>query len=484
MEPRILVVDDDLQVRDFLADVLEAWSGVVHRASTLREGLSAVSSQHLDIVFLDVLLPDGSGLDGVQSFRRSPGRPEVVLMTGQGDTYGAALALEHGAWDYLCKPLSVHDVRLILNHIMAFRGSLETQTPVVFTIADFICTTPSMEECLRAAALAASSDMPVLITGETGTGKERLARAIHHNSPRASQPFVVVDCTVLPESLIESHLFGHEKGAFTGADQRRIGLVQLAHHGTLFLDEVGDLPLGVQAKFLRLLHEKTFRPLGAKDEMFSDFRLLAATHQNLEAMVEEGRFRGDLYYRLAGMKITVPPLKDRKEDILPLIQDVLRRESHRSGKELKGLSPDFVEAVLRYPWPGNVRELLHAVHCALGACGKSHLLFATHLPKHVRVHVTASRISSQEAPAFSRPLEQAAKGDVSFELSSFFENRFPAFKEYREKILNRAAVIYLHELRRRCGGDVRKACLMSGLSRSRLYSLMKEAGFQRMDLQD
>ncbi len=474
MDGRILVVDDDPHVRGFLAELLHKSFSVVRTAATLHDGLSAASSDTFDVVLLDVFLPDGSGLDAVGTFRSAPGRPEVILITGQGDPQAAASALSHGAWDYLCKPLSVHDVRLAVMRTMDFRRSMKTAPPAVFSIADFVSIAPAMEDCLRAAARAAASDIPVLITGETGTGKERLARGIHQNSRRAPHAFVVVDCTAIPESLIESHLFGHEKGAFTGADQRRIGLVQLAHQGTLFLDEVGDLPFGIQAKFLRLLQEKTFRPLGAKEEASSDFRLLAATHRNLEAMVQEGRFRQDLYYRLATMHITVPPLRERKEDILPLVQDILRREAQRSGNELKGIAPDFVETVLEYPWPGNVRELIHAVHCALAVCGESHVLFAVHLPKHVRVQVTASRVPPQETSSFSMPGEQAAAGAASFGFHSFFENRFPTFKEYREKVLHRAAGIYLQELRKRCGADMGKACVMSGLSRSRLYSLMKE----------
>ncbi len=475
MEGRILVVDDDPHVREFLLEVLRAHAAFLSSATTLHEGLQTASFDAFDVVFLDVVLPDGSGLEAVKTFRRGPGHPEVIIMTGQGDPSGAALALRHGAWDYLCKPLSAQEVRLAATRSMDFRRSAAAMTPTVFTIADFVSTSPAMEDCMKAAARAAASDIAVLITGETGTGKERLARGIHHNSRRAPQAFVVVDCTVIPEPLIESHLFGHEKGAFTGADQRRLGLVQLAHQGTLFLDEVGDLPLELQARLLRLLQEKTFRPLGAKEEIFSDFRLLAATHRNLEAMIKEGRFREDLYYRMAAMKIHIPPLRERKEDILPIVQDLLRRENQRSGKEFKGLSPDFVETVLQYSWPGNVRELVHAVQHALTASGENHILFAVHLPEHVRVHVTASRIPSKEPLAPSQQPTDTI--DEEAQMSVPMNKPLPTFKEYREKMMNQAARTYLLELKKRCGKDLQKACAMSGLSRSRLYALMKEVGF-------
>ncbi len=478
MDARILVVDDDPVVRDFLSDVLQTDSGAVSVASSLTDGLRAAASTPFDVIFLDVHLPDGSGLEAVGSFRRSPGRPEVLIMTGQGDPRGAALALRHGAWDYLCKPLGADDVRLAVMRAMDFRRSTESNRSAVFTMADFVSTSPAMAECLRTAARAAASDVPVLIRGETGTGKERLARGIHDNSARASKAFVVVDCTVIPEALMESHLFGHEKGAFTGADRRRIGLVQMAHEGTLFLDEVGDLPLGAQAKLLRVLQEKTFRPMGAKDEVRSDFRLLAATNRNLEAMVREGHFRDDLYYRMAGMTLTVPPLRDRKDDILPLVQEVLRREARRTGGELKGISPDFLESAFHYPWPGNVRELIHAVLHALSVSGESPTLYAVHLPESVRTHVAASRIPSREPPSAPEP-SKAPPEEAPAPAEDFFpDGPLPSFKAYREAVVRRAARTYLQELMTRCRGNIAQACTLSGLSRSRLYALMKETGFQ------
>ena len=319
----------------------------------------------------------------------------------------------------------------------------------------------------------------MLIIGETGTGKERLARGIHENSPRASQPFVVVDCTVIPEALIESHLFGHEKGAFTGADRGRTGLVQLAHRGTLFFDEVGDLPLPAQAKLLRVLQEKKFRPVGGKGELYSDFRTVAATHRNLEEMVKEGRFREDLFFRLSALIVRVPPLRARRDDILPTVQDVLRQEAQRTGGELKGLAPDFLETVLNYSWPGNVRELIHATLHAVAMSGGSPTLYAVHLPEGIRFHAVVERLARRTSPSSTEAPSRCGQEMPGPEVldDALSEKEFPTYKAYREQVGLLAARRYLDELMKRSGGNIAQACTLSGLSRSRLYALMKEADY-------
>ncbi|MEJ5365654.1 MAG: sigma-54 dependent transcriptional regulator [Desulfosoma sp.] len=478
MTGRILVVDDDGPVRDLLQGVLEDLGLQVRSAASLEEALQASKAQPFDVVFLDVWLPDGCGLDALEKFRNSQGRPEVVIMTGRAETSGAALAMEHGAWDYLSKPLMPDDVRLAVVRALDYRRSSAPPSAAVFSIPGLVATSPAMMECLHTASQAAACDVAVLITGETGTGKELIARGIHGRSARSAKPFVVVDCTVIPEHLVESHLFGHEKGAFTGADKSRVGLVKLAHGGTLFLDEVGDLPPAAQAKLLRVLQEKTFRPMGSSAEVTSDFRVIAATHRNLEDMVQKGAFRRDLYYRLAGMRLAVPPLRDRKDDILPIIQDILRREASRGGGEVKGLSPDFLETVLAYSWPGNVRELLHATLHALAVSPASPTLFAVHLPPHVRAAVSAARAERARAAAAetSQSLPQDAQGSADA-LEKIFENpQFPTYKAFRQHVLDWADRRYFERLLERCGGNVEKACALSGLSRSRLYALLKEAG--------
>ncbi|ROR01690.1 sigma-54-dependent transcriptional regulator [Desulfosoma caldarium] len=476
-QPKVLVVDDDPWVRDTLKDILEGVSCVVECAGGLGEGKTRAAAMAFDIVFLDVVLPDGSGLEAIEAFRSSLGRPEVLIMTGKASADGAALALRHGAWNYLSKPLNIDDVQLAVAQVVEYRRSGGWFPTSVLRLPDFVATSDTMVECLHGVARAAASQVPVLIVGETGTGKERLARAIHEHSARASKPFVVVDCTVIPEPLMESHLFGHEKGAFTGADRQRVGLVALAHRGTLFLDEVGDLPQSAQAKLLRVIQEKTFRPVGAGDERYVDFRPIAATHRNLEKMVQEGRFRQDLYYRLAGMVLRVPPLRRRKKDIVPIVQDVLLRQTESSAGELKGLSPDFVETILSYSWPGNVRELIHAVLHALAMSAESPTLYAIHLPEHIRAQVAAKNLGHplpSAEPGMTPPMVPPAAPTSSFH--QLTEEAWPTYKAYREKVTAEATRTYLDALMKRSRGDVARACALSGLSRSRLYALLKEAG--------
>ncbi|WP_448381707.1 sigma-54-dependent transcriptional regulator [Desulfosoma sp.] len=474
----VLLVDDDPGVRATLAEMLRSTGWRITEAPSLGEGLAAALREPFDLVFLDVWLPDGCGLDAIARFRESPGRPEVLIMTGVADPSGAAMALEHGAWDYLCKPLSSDDVRLAATRVLNYRLSLG-QPPKVFHIPGLVAGSRTMTACLQAAARAAATDIPVLIVGETGTGKELIARGIHAQSVRAGKPFVVLDCTVIPEHLVESHLFGHEKGAFTGADKKRPGVVKLADGGTLFLDEVGDLPSDVQAKLLRVLQEKTFRALGASEEDRSDFRVIAATHRDLETLVREGRFRHDLYYRLTGLVVHVPPLRCRKDDILAIVLDRLRRETEHSGGELKGLSPDFVETALEYSWPGNVRELLHAVAHAVAVSGDSPTLFAAHLPRNVRAQVTMARVSRAQAEAGKAHASMGPEkpsSDDEIPESLLDGEVFPDYKSYRQELLSHADRCYLQRLMERAGGDMAKACALSGLSRSRLYALLKESG--------
>ncbi len=322
MAGRILVVDDEEPVRDLLQGILEDLGVQVRCAASLQEGLHVAGAEPWDVVFLDVWLPDGCGLDALERFRDSPGRPEVVIMTGKAEPSGAVLAMEHGAWDYLTKPLMPDDVRLAALRALDYRRSTAPPGAGVFRVPGLVATSPAMMECLHTASLAASSDVSVLIVGETGTGKELIARGIHSRSARSAKPFVVVDCTVIPEHLVESHLFGHEKGAFTGADKSRVGLVKLAHGGTLFLDEVGDLPAAAQAKLLRVVQEKTFRPMGSPHR--SDVRF-SADRSNPSQCGRHGPHggvsQGISITAWWGMRLTVPPPSGPKRGIsFPIVQ--------------------------------------------------------------------------------------------------------------------------------------------------------------------
>jgi two-component system NtrC family response regulator len=313
-----------------------------------------------------------------------------------------------------------------------------------------------MERCMELVAQAAASDANVLITGKTGTGKELFAQAIHDNSPRKDMPFVVVDCASLPQTLMESILFGHEKGAFTGADKIQEGLIKLADRGTLFLDELGELPLSAQRAFLRVLQEHRFRPLGSRKEITSDFRVIAATNRDLDKLVQENKFREDLLFRLRAVTVELPPLRERLGDIKELMFYYVNKICTRHGTEVKGFSPEFREALCDYGWPGNIRELVNALESAIAAAFHETILYPKHLPTHIRVSLIRDSVAKND--------------DVTIPLATL--------KERRDSVVAREEWQYLQELMATTGGNIRNACEISGLSRARLYQLIKKHGIE------
>ena len=308
--------------------------------------------------------------------------------------------------------------------------------------------------------LSAGSDANVLISGETGTGKELFAWAIHNNSRRAGKRFVVVDCAALPETLVESILFGYERGAFTGADKAQSGLIKRADGGTLFLDEVGEMPLSVQKSFLRVLQEHKFRQVGGGPEILSDFRLIAATNRDLNSMVQQHRFRKDLLFRLRAFSMELPRLRDRTDDIREIAAHHVSKLSETYGFAKKSFSPDFFEVLHRYDWPGNVRELVNALERAVSAASHEPVLFPKHLPVYIRVHLVRAS------------LEQGQDNTVP---SSFFARPLPGLMEVRETSMAEVEQRYLRELMT-LTSDMQEASAISGLSRSRLYALLKKHG--------
>lgn len=325
---------------------------------------------------------------------------------------------------------------------------------------DVVGASKALSECLKLLQEAAVTDASVLLCGETGTGKELFAREIHKNSSRAGGNFVVVDCTVLPESIVGSLLFGHEKGSFTGADKTTDGLIRQAHRGTLFLDEVGELSPIQQKAFLRVLQEHRFRPIGSSTEVHSDFRLLAATNRNLPQSMARGHFRQDLLYRLQSYNIQLPPLRRRPEDIKPLAHYYVAClcKKHRFG--LKQLTPEFLRTLALYPWPGNVRELINSLEQALFMAKQETTLFPKHLPQHIRIQVAKSAFKS-------RRLSDS-------ESLTYTSENLPCLQDFRSGIFNLAEKQYLASLVQQAGQDVKYACQLSGLSRSRLYSLLNK----------
>jgi len=356
---KILIIDDDKIFSELLAGVVRHEGYNAQCAHTLEEGLKRVQADSFDVVFLDVNLPDGNGLDILQDIREAPSSPEVIVLTGVGTVDGAESAIKNGVWDYIRKPSSIQVMLAPLIRALEYREEKQKEKPrIELKLNGIIGSSRKMKSCYELISQAAITDVNVFITGETGTGKELFARAIHMNSGRSQRNFVVVDCAALQETLKESTLFGYEKGAFTGADQHREGLVKQADGGTLFLDEIGELSLPMQKSFLRVLQERHFRPLGGIREIKSNFRLIAATNRDLDGLVKTGGFRDDLLFRLRALMIVLPPLREHPEDIPDIVSYHIAKICKRNGIGVKALSPDFMEALLSYEWPGNVRELI------------------------------------------------------------------------------------------------------------------------------
>lgn len=464
----ILIIDDDKMLCKTLSRYIQRIGHEVTYALTLEDGLEKVSLLTLDVVFLDVNLPDGNGLDALPGIRKAPTSPEVIIITGEGDPDGAELAINSGAWAYIEKPPIMEKIELQLIRALQYHHEkADRKPPVALKREKIIGSSPQLEACLDLLAQVANSEVNVLISGETGTGKEIFARAIHENSARAGKYFVVVDCAALPETLVGSMLFGHEKGAFTGADKARTGLIKESDGGTLFLDEVGELPLSEQKDFLRVLQENRFRPLGSSKEIESDFRLVSATNQNLEKMVESGQFRKDLFFRLQSVIIELPPLRFRPQDIKDLAMHYMVKLCERHGTETKGFSPDFFDALLAYDWPGNVRELINTMERVLTIARFEPTLFSRHLPTQIRIREARASVKTK-----------AGRGE-KVETASRPAEMLPKLQDVRESVLSKAEKQYLHDLMLLTKQDIKAACRVSGLSQSRLYHLLKKYNISR-----
>ncbi len=456
-----LIVDDDRLICHAIRDIAAGLGHEVTYALTLRDGLRQIVSKEFDIVFLDVRLPDGNGLHKLSQFSQVPPFPEVIIITGEGSPDGAECAIKGGAWDYIEKPLGFEQVRLPLMGALQYRKEKKIRrTPSVPKRHGIVGSSLEIKRCLDIVAQSAGSETSILLTGETGTGKELFARAIHENSMRSAGSFVVIDCAALPETLVESILFGHKKGAFTGADRCHNGLVKQAHGGTLFLDEVGELPLSIQKKFLRVLEDKHFRPVGGTEELKSDFRLVSATNRDLDKMVKAGKFRKDLLFRIRSTAAHLPPLRERKDDIKDIATYYAGLFSERYGKGAKKLSPEFIGALNSYNWPGNVRQLALVLESALSKADTEPTLFPIHLPDDIRTEMI--RFSVGNGKRQENVFSHSGTMQIIHEL--------PKFREW----LNESEKQYLQHLTAYAGGDISEACRISGMPRSSLYYHLKK----------
>ncbi len=457
---KILVVDKDVALCEFVEKVGMHLNCEVVHATTLAQGLQW-GVQGVDVVLLEKALPDGDGIASIQEFLDIYTRPHVLIMTEFGNADIAERAVRSGAWDFLCKPLHAKELSSVLQQCLAHRQASKQEENTELLREGLIGSSPAFLTALARAQEAARAETNVLIYGETGTGKELFARLVHANSKRNKEAFITVDCAALTENLVESHLFGHARGAFTGADKAKEGLLLTAHEGTLFLDEMGELPLSIQKVFLRALELRRFRPVGMVEEVPSDFRLIAATNKDLSAMAKEGSFRDDLLYRLQGVTIRIPPLRERKEDIAPLAEYAMQKFCKKNNLPFKAFNANYLDALYSYTWPGNVRELINTVERACIVAKDALELYAVHLPTDVRVAIVRERVQEE-----ARSAPQVLQG--AFFVST--EEGTPTLKEWKKY----TEQTYVQRLLEQYKGDIRSCAQMAGVSRGHFYELLKK----------
>ncbi len=370
--PKILIVDDDESMRFFLAEAMKKEGYSFDVATNGKEALAKLGEGRFQIILMDIKMPQMNGFLALDKIKAMDPDLLVILMTAYGSQKVALEAIQKGAYDYFTKPFDLDEMRVVIKRAMEKCrlqmkvSELKSKLEAEYGLGVMIGTGPAMQQVFDLIAkVATNNDVTVLITGESGTGKELVARAIHARSERRNGPFVTVNCCAIPENLLEAELFGHEKGAFTGAYHQRHGKFELAHQGTIFFDEIGDMSLSMQTKILRVLQEKEIEPIGGRGPVKVDLRLLAATHRNLKKAVEEGVFREDLYFRLNVVNIHLPPLRERKDDLKVLADHFIKKYSQKFQKAVQGLTEEAHRLLLSYHWPGNVRELENIIQRAI-----------------------------------------------------------------------------------------------------------------------
>jgi two-component system nitrogen regulation response regulator GlnG len=467
--PTLLVVDDEPSILYFFRQAFCEPEVTLLTASSATEGVETVIRDRPDVVILDIDLPDASGLDTFRRVHEIDTKIPVIFITGHGTTATAIEAMRLGAYEYLLKPLELDQLSDLVER--AFEISRLMRVPAVISEGGeakedsdaLLGRCPAMQEVYKAIGRVAPQDVTVLILGESGTGKELVARAIYHYSDRAKGPFLAINCAAIPETLLESELFGHEKGAFTGADRKRIGKFEQAAGGTLFLDEIGDMTALTQTKILRVLQGQQFERVGGNEPIKANVRVIAATNRDLEKMVAEGTFRGDLYYRLNVYTIKLPALRERGDD-LPLLADhFVRRFSRELKKDVRGIAPEAMELLRSYPWPGNVRELQSVI--------KQSLLQTTGpvvLPEFLP---TALRNQGQGADEPDQPGFDygGLPGFIQVQLRAGSTTLYSDYQALTDKHL-------LTEVLRHTGGNLSKAARILGITRATLRTKLNALG--------
>jgi nitrogen regulation protein NR(I) len=476
--PTLLIVDDEPSILLAFRKAFREPAVTVVTAETAAQGLELARTRQPDVIVLDVHLPDTSGLEMLGKLHAIDARSPVIFITGRSTTETAIEAMKLGAYEYLLKPLELSTLRQVVERALDISRRMRVPAVVagdatVDERADAIVgTCPAMQEVYKAVGRVAAQDVTVLITGESGTGKELVARAIYQHSRRADRPFLAINCAAIAETLLESELFGHEKGAFTGADRRRIGKFEQCNGGTLFLDEVGDMTPAMQSKLLRVLQDQTFERMGGNETIRTDVRVLAATNANLEEAVTRGRFRRDLYYRLSVFTIHLPALRARGRDLDLLAQHYLRRFARELGKDVCGVAPEVLEVLRCHSWPGNVRELQSVL--------KQSLLKATGpvlLPDFLPPALTGLPRSTERSGEPEDPALTGGQHDAGLE--QFINGRLQAGTEdlYAESLRRMERQLLTHVLRHTAGNQLQAARLL-GITRGSLRTKVRELGIR------
>ncbi|KJS01352.1 MAG: hypothetical protein VR65_09385 [Desulfobulbaceae bacterium BRH_c16a] len=470
--PLVLVVESDRNLFDVLTKRTGELGVRAIQAVTLQDGLEKNKAERFDVILMRDILPDGAACSFIQDFQAETQSPEIIIYSTLGDSEQAELAFNSGVWDYVIDSSPETCLPELLIRALRYRQNKSDDTASQQKeIRDqllhhgIIGGSKELQSCIDLTVQMAQSDGNVLIFGESGTGKELFASAIHLISRRSANKLIIVDCAALPPTLVESILFGHIKGSFTGADKAQPGLIKQSDGGTLFLDEISEMPLEIQKKFLRVIQERTFLPVGGNNETKSDFRLIAATNKDLQAMSDEGTFREDLLFRLKTFQLDLPPLRTRRRDITELAYYFRDTFCKRNKIKRKMFSPDYLMTLGQYDWPGNVRELFQAIERSITIAHNSNILYPKHLSASIRIKVTRKKLQKQQES--DEPLAQTNPFRLDLQ-------DMPALKEARHKAIEAQEMRYLETLLNATDGNIKKCCEVSGLSRSRFYDLLKK----------
>lgn len=458
MKPRILIVDDEVRMQRILEINLSPKYEVVTSGNG-EEALRVVRTQSISLMLTDLKMPGKNGMELLQEVRKVRSDLPVIIMTAYGTVESAVQAMKEGATDYILKPIKIDEMEMLIekaltvSRLQAENRDLRQELKTIYGPGNIVGNHPAMQRVIQLIHQVAGTKTTVLVQGESGTGKELVARAIHYESDRSSKPFVVINCAAIPSTLLESELFGYEKGAFTGASKTKKGRLELADKGTLFLDEIGEMPRELQVKILRVLEEQKFQHVGGTEDIEVDNRIIAATNKDLKQAVEAGIFREDLYYRLKVITLSIPPLREKKEDIPLLVEHFLRKHREVQKKNVSGVSEEALRLLMDYPWPGNIRELENVLLRAIVLC-------------------PSNCIEAEDLPAELQREGERREGKVPVDRQELKRMKRLAQQKIKEEMEKK----FIEEALKRGEGNVLRSAEMVGMDRRQFQNLIKKYG--------